>query len=126
MVEADAPGPPREKYRTFKYLWGFVREWDRLGLTDDDLRELEYAILANPDAGAVIAGTGGLRKLRFSPSNWRRGKRGALRIGYSHDARLEKVLMIAVYAKNDKANLTPAERREIKRLLDALWRAEGR
>ncbi len=81
-------------------------------------------ILANPDAGAVIAGTGELRKLRFSPSRWRRGKRGALRIGYSHDARLEKVLVLAVYAKKDKSNLTSAERNQIKRLLDALWRAE--
>lgn len=114
----------REDCRTFKYLAGFVREWNRLGLGDEDLRELELLILAEPDAGAVMAGTGGLRKLRFSPSRWRRGKSGALRIGYSHDARLAKVLVLAVYAKADKSNLTPAERREIKRLLDALWRGE--
>ena len=119
-------GMPPQKLRTFKYLAGFVREWARLGLADDDLRELEFLILADPDAGAVTTGTGGLRKLRFSPSGWRRGKSGALRIGYSHDARLAKVLVLAVYAKNDKANLTPAERREIKQLLAALWRAEGR
>ena len=115
----------REDVRTFKYLAGFTREWDRLGLGDEDLRELELSILAEPDAGAVMAGTGGLRKLRFSPSRWRRGKSGALRIGYAHDARLEKVLVLAVYAKGDKSNLTPAERREIKRLLDALWRVEA-
>jgi hypothetical protein len=116
----------RTGYRTFKYLAGFVKEWTRLGLCDDDLRELETLILSSPDAGSVVAGTGGLRKLRFSPSKWRRGKSGALRIGYSHDARLEKVLVIAVYAKNDKANLTPAERQEIKRILDSLWRNESR
>ena len=110
----------------FKYLAGFVSEWQRLGLDDEDLRELELCILAAPDAGNVMAGTGGLRKMRFAPSRWRRGKRGSLRMASSHDARLEKVLVIAVYAKNDKANLTPAERRDIKRLRDALWRAEGR
>lgn len=120
------PGFPREKYRTFKYLAGFVREWDRLGLNDDDLAELELLILGNPDAGDLVPGTGGLRKLRFSPSRWRRGKRGALRVGYSHDARLEKVMVLAVYAKNDKTDLSPKERREIQRLLDALWQAEGR
>ena len=119
------PDLPREKYRTFKYLAGFVREWARLGLNDDDLHELEMTILADPDAAPIIPGTGGLRKLRFSPSRWRRGKSGALRIGYTHDPRLEKILMLAVYAKRDKANLRPKERSEIKRLLDALWRAEG-
>jgi hypothetical protein len=121
----ERPFPlPIPQYRTFKYLAGFVSEWNRLGLQDEDLQELELLILSNPDAGGVIAGTGGLRKLRFSPSRWRRGKRGSLRIGYSHDPRLEKVLVLAVYAKNDKANLTPAERRDIKRLLQALWRSE--
>jgi hypothetical protein len=126
-VERQPPfGFAREKYRTFKYLGGFVREWERLGLVDEDLQELELLILSNPDAGSVIRGTGGLRKLRFAPSRWRRGKSGALRIGYAHDAKLEKVLMLAVYAKNDKANLTPQERREVKKLLDALWRAEER
>jgi len=68
-VEQQQPfGLPREKYRTFKYLAGFVREWERLGLTDEDLQELELIILADPEAAPVIAGTGGLRKLRFSPS----------------------------------------------------------
>ena len=124
-MEAGAFDLSRDGYRTFKYLAAFVRQWERLGLDDDDLRELEFLILANPSAGSVVAGSGGLRKLRFAPSSWRRGKRGALRIGYSHNPRLEKVLVLAVYAKSDKANLTPAERREIKRLLDAFWRAEG-
>jgi hypothetical protein len=125
-VEQQPSGLPREKYRTFKYLAGFVREWERLGLVDEDLQELESLILIDPDAGSVVGGTGGLRKLRFSPSRWRRGKRGALRIGYAHDRRLEKVLVLAVYAKNDKSNLTPQERRDIKKVLDALWRAEER
>lgn len=115
----------REQYRTFKYLSGFSREWKRLGLTDEDLIELENLILTDPQRGDVIAGTGGLRKLRFAPSRWRRGKSGSLRIGYSHDGKLEKVLMIAVYAKQDKANLTPQERAEIKRILTNLWKEEA-
>jgi hypothetical protein len=123
-MERRPPGLPPERYRTFKYLAGFVAEWERLHLIDEDLQELESLILANPQGGDVVSGTGGLRKLRFSPSRWRRGKRGALRIGYSHDAALEKVLVIAVYAKGDKSDLTPRERQDIRRLLTLLWRAE--
>jgi len=122
----DAPAFRREQYRTFKYLAGFVREWDRLGLEDDDLNELEQLILTDPDAGALVSGTGGLRKLRFAPSRWRRGKRGALRVGYSHNARLEKVAILAVYAKADQSDLTPAERRDIKLLLDRFWESESK
>ena len=72
----------REVHRTFIYLHGFVAQWNQLRLNDDDLRELEQSIMNNPAAGDVIAGTGGLRKLRFAPKRWRRGKRGTLRIGY--------------------------------------------
>ena len=103
-----------------------MREWDRLGLDDDDLRELEQLILGDPDEGAVVPGTGGLRKLRFSPSRWHRGKRGALRVGYAHNARLEKVAVIAVYAKADQSDLTAGERRDIKQLLDRFWGAESK
>jgi hypothetical protein len=71
-------------------------------------------------------GTGGLRKLRFAPSKWKRGKSGALQIGYSHDEKLEKVLVLAVYAKNDKNNLTPQEKRDIKTSLERLWQQESR
>jgi hypothetical protein len=115
-----------DRYRTFFYFAGFVREWSRLRLCDDDLRELESLILADPGAGNVVAGTGGLRKLRFSPSRWRRGKRGALRIGYAHHAQLEKVAVIAVYAKNDQSDLNPTQRREVKRILEAFWSAQER
>ncbi|HEY7089941.1 MAG TPA: hypothetical protein VH518_17725 [Tepidisphaeraceae bacterium] len=103
-----------------------MAEWNRLKLDDDDLRELEMLILANPDVGQVVSGTGGLRKLRFSPSSWHRGKRGALRIGYAHNAVLEKVLVIAVYAKTDKSDLTPTERKEVRRILEKLWRDESK
>lgn len=83
VVETGGSGLPRDSYRTFKYLAGFVRQWSRLELSDQDLHELERIILTDPDAGALVPATGGLRKLRFAPSRWRRGKRGTLRVGYS-------------------------------------------
>lgn len=122
-------GPPprfrREQFRTFLYFAGFVRQWNGLGLDDEDLRELEQQILANPLAGAAVAGTGGLRKLRFSPSRLHRGKSGSFRIGYSHSPSLAKVAMIAVYSKNEKSNLSPSERNEIREILGRFWKSQG-
>jgi hypothetical protein len=56
-------GLARERYRTFKYLAGFVREWMRLSLTDEYLSELETLFMSDPDAAAVVSGTSSLRKL---------------------------------------------------------------
>lgn len=55
--------------RTFIQTHEFTRNWERLGLKDQDLRRLELQILKNLKAGKVIIGTGGLRKLRFAFEN---------------------------------------------------------
>ena len=49
--------------RTFIQTTEFERNWKELGFTDDDLRRLELEILKNPKTGAVMQGTGGLRKM---------------------------------------------------------------
>ena len=64
-----------------------------------------------------MPGTGGVRKLRFSPSRWRRGKRGALRVGQADFEDLKIVLLGLVYPKNEQDNLTASERDEIRKLL---------
>jgi hypothetical protein len=45
----------------------YVGDARRLGMTDEDQRAIEQALLDHPDAGDVVAGTGGLRKIRFAP-----------------------------------------------------------
>jgi hypothetical protein len=45
----------------------FSDKWRRMKLGDEDLQALEYLLIQNPAAGAVVPGTGGLRKLRFAP-----------------------------------------------------------
>ena len=52
---------------SFIQLSGFATNWARMKLTDEDLRSLEAAILAAPDAMPVMRGSGGLRKIRFAP-----------------------------------------------------------
>jgi hypothetical protein len=70
-------------------------------------------IAANPEAGDVIPQTGGVRKIRWGlPGHGKRG--GARVIYYYHDERMPTLLLTA-YAKNQKENLTAAERNEMKR-----------
>lgn len=51
-------------------------------LDDDAFRELQRLLMLNPEAGAVILGAGGLRKLRFVDERRGKGKRGGLRVIY--------------------------------------------
>ena len=104
--------------RTFVEVPSFISKWNALRLTDDDLLRLQMTILSDPKAGAVIRGTGGVRKLRFAFDN--QGKSGSSRVIYVDFAVHEKVFLLAVYTKAEKDNLTPAERNELKALVTAL------
>jgi hypothetical protein len=78
--------------------------------------------MLGPKHAPVVKGTGGLRKIRFSPPGWNVGKSGALRIGYAYSERESIVLLVTAYAKHDKADLKPAERAAIKKGLRAAWK----
>lgn len=104
--------------RTFIQTHEFVRNWERLGLEDQDLRRLELEILRNPKIGKVISGTGGLRKLRFAHDN--KGKRGSVRVFYVDLAEKETVYLITLYSKSEQDNLTHAERNEICKMIKML------
>lgn len=101
----------------FVRLPGFIRGSKGL-LDEDDEARLEQELLKNPHAGAVIAGTGGLRKYRFAIGN--RGKRRSARIIYYRLGRRGRIYLIKVYTKADKSSLTPAEKNELKRLTHSL------
>ena len=65
-------------------------------------------VSADPKSGAVIPDTGGIRKLRFGFGG--RGKRGGARVIYIFGGDDLPVFLLAAFAKNEKADLTPAER----------------
>ena len=96
----------------------FQKNWKQLGFNEDDLRLLEYELIQNPKIGAVIKGTGKLRKMRFSFEN--RGKSGSARVAYVDFVVYEKIYLITVYQKNEKENLSQAERNNIKRVIEFL------
>lgn len=104
--------------RTFIQTSEFVKSWRELGFTDDDLRRLELELLKNPKAGAVMKGTGGLRKMRFAFEG--AGKSGSARVCYVDFVIHETIYLITAYPKNKKDNLSKEERNEIKKLIQAL------
>lgn len=73
---------------------------------------------APPGAGAVIKGSGGLRKVRWARAG--AGKRGGYRVIYCWDAKNSSFYMLYVYAKNEQSDLTAAQ----VRALGALVREE--
>ena len=101
--------------RTFIQTREFTRNWDDLGLNDDDLRRLELQIMSDPQIGAVMRGTGKLRKMRFALENG--GKSGGMRVCYVDFLLLETVYLVTVYPKSMKENLTSAERNDIKKMI---------
>lgn len=96
----------------------FEKCWRELGLTEDDMVNLEYFLCMNPQAGTVMRGTGSLRKIRWALPN--RGKQGSIRIVYVDFVLYEKVYLISAYAKNEKDNLSEEERNEIKKHINYL------
>lgn len=102
---------------TFIYLAPFAAACKRLDISDDDLRELEIFLAENPEAGKVISGTGGLRKLRFAPAGSGKGKRGGVRIGYAVIMIADSIYFVTAYDKNRQSDISPEEKKAIRSLL---------
>ena len=75
------------------------------------------AIVANPEAGDVIRGSGGVRKLRWGVAG--RGKRGGLRVIYFLRLRQGEIWMLTLYAKNVADNIPAKMLKKIKEEIDA-------
>jgi hypothetical protein len=113
----------------FVELGVFTRQWTRLGLSDDDLRALQAAIMAAPRGGAVVQDAGGMRKLRFAGRASGRGKSGAYRVFYVYFQEHRVILFLVVIAKGEQEDLPVATRhalvREIEHFEDGLRKRGG-
>ena len=96
----------------------FEKQWQAMGLDDNDLQILQTQLLQNPQIGKVIKGTGKLRKMRFALPN--KGKSGSSRVLYVDFVLAETIYLIFTYPKSEKDNLTDEERNNIKKLIDRL------
>ncbi|NOT07214.1 MAG: type II toxin-antitoxin system RelE/ParE family toxin [Gemmatimonadales bacterium] len=93
------------------------------GLLDDEaMRSVERVLLEAPETGDVIAGTGGVRKMRIALPG--RGKRGGGRVIYFYVTIRSRIYFLLGYAKNRAVDLTPAEKRVLHTLAGQLQREE--
>lgn len=86
-------------------------------LEDDDYRALQLELVQRPTAGSVIPGAGGLRKLRWALAG--RGKRGGARVIYFWHPESARILMLFAYSKNEREDLTIAQRQVLRRIVES-------
>ena len=104
--------------RTFIELPIFRSRWKDMGLDDNDLKRLQEELLADPKVGAVMRGTGGVRKMRFAFEQ--KGKSGSARVIYVDFEVYEKIYLLTAYPKNEKDNLSKEERNDLRELVKVL------
>lgn len=93
----------------------FTKRWEQLGLDDeDDLTALQLSIMSDPAGSPIVKGTGGLRKLRFSPPEANTGKSGGYRVCYVYFEEHGIVYLVYVYNKHEKDDLDAEEKIAIR------------
>ncbi len=90
---------------SFIELAPFTRACEAYGMDDPELAELQAALIATPEAGDVIPGSGGCRKLRWRVQG--RGKRGGYRVIYFLHTVEGSIVLALLYAKNVRDNMEP-------------------
>jgi len=94
----------------------FQKQWP-LYWSEEERGEFAVHIAENPDAGDVVPGSGGIRKVR-----WKRagsGKSGGVRVIYFARTPEEEIVLLTLYAKSTTDNLTGAKLKEIRRVLES-------
>ena len=95
----------------------YVRKVKKL-LTPVERRATEDQIAADPLYWPVVPGTGGVRKARGARAS--SGKRGGVRVIYYFRSRRETIYLLSIYAKGDRADLTPADKKKLRTLVKSL------
>ncbi len=92
----------------------FTRQVTSL-LSDDEYKALQQALLLRPEQGALIRGSGGLRKVRWSKRGI--GKRGGIRVIYYWHEGDDVFFMLFAYGKNVQGDLSQAQLRVLRRIV---------
>ena len=87
-------------------------------LSDEEYNKLQILLIERPDAGVVIPGTGGVRKIRIGLQG--RGKRGGARVIYYWQVSQHHIYMFLIYAKNIQADMTTAQKAAFRSVVKEL------
>ena len=96
----------------------YLADAKALGLTADERRSIVDCIAQTPDAGVEMKGTGGARKIRFAGRG--KGKSGEYRVVTFYAGEDIPVFLLSIFSKGERANLSQAERNELKQILGSL------
>lgn len=109
----------------------FSRVRDHYFRSDEAYAAAQERLAGNPEDGDAMPGCGGVRKARLPDSRRNKGKRGGLRLIYLQVPEIRVMVLLDVYDKDEKDDLTAAEKKsicrlaaEIKRELSARFRVE--
>ena len=97
---------------------GFERSWERMGLGDEELQDLQNLLLLDPDAGDVISGLAGARKVRIPLEG--RGKSGGGRVIYVDVVIREQIYLLLAYPKNVQTDMSPDQKKIIRQLIETI------
>jgi hypothetical protein len=86
-------------------------------LDDEAFRALQQLLMTRPEAGDLMPGTGGLRKLRFPDGRRGKGKRGGLRVIYYWWDAGPQFWLFTLYDKDEMSDLTPAQRKALRTMI---------
>ena len=106
--------------REFIFTRIFDKKVKEYKLTEYDIRKIELEIMQNSKIGAVIQGTGGIRKFRFSSNHSTKGKSSGYRIFYLDIEEVKKVAIITMIKKSDEENISDKEKESLKKLVEKL------
>ena len=88
-------------------------------LTDESYRELQRALMENPEMGNLMPGTGGFRKVRWEDARRGKGKRGGLRVIYYYLTADRQIWFFTLYDKDEATDLTAEEKKVLKKAFQA-------
>ena len=98
---------------------GYLARSARL-LSDTERDQVRSHLAGNPEAGDMIPGSGGLRKMRWTQESRGKGKRGGVRVIHFYALSAGTVYLIDIYSKDEKEDLSNADKKALRAILEII------